>query len=872
MSRHQRVLRFRQSTEASRGRSKSPEKQDPPDRVRVRASSPDFYTSSVEDNSSEAEATYTPTSAEINKSFEVPPLAKSFKAPSTPPTVETPPLVPVPRWTPSKEATEIPFSRSTGTAPPSEEMGQTKIRSFKGLRDGKEDPMEYIEDIEWAYEQDFKAKEPRDLTSPNNPPQAPTIAYYNKTHRILFRQNLESDAFEWYSDLDGDLKQDWPRLLAAFLPAFAITAKDAQTKKFELRIKLANLEQLETENIADYLKKADELAIRLPNDYIDVGMATLKGMRDTSKRERVSFECGKDADYTYATVTRLIKAAYTEVGKANPFDPGYKDSMRVTLPGVTKLSNEELMRQVLINTNQAFPALVQGMRALHTANTKGVTIKQPNTNQVQTYPPRNPDRPRRSLSEIKCFVCDEYGHYASDHNKQTAPPQVTAGVFTQQHQQQEHDQQEQYYEQDEGLEDEQQPTASRCLFIDDQTTPAMAAARPKGNPPQKILQRPQAGVQKDKAKGKPYNPPVLPQHILDQITEYNENNAGEGPVDSAEDMEDIEEESAENTFGRENTSPYDPTSPPYESSPIGTAGPPAAPAASRRPLQPVGQNSQRPPQTRTTKTGKVQELVAKQGPKQLDPIRGMVTSKRFDINQVLSLPIQLSLGELLDRSDQTIKELAYNMQRATPRYRVRKTAAAPQGAAKAPANQATLAAAAMLPPHVTAFAYEDDGQSKPVMIMSWIHNTKLSRTLLDNGSLVELISRKKLNQLIPPPKIYTNGYLKVSLATDKLDTLTDYTIIPVNVQGVEATVKAWVVDVDIYDLLLGLSWMRRVHCNPHYGSGNVTITGDDSKERKVPAQLVPITAELPTVELNDDEDSADLACQYLLDEQEKGQL
>ena len=213
--------------------------------------------------------------------------------------------------------------------------------------------------------------------------------------------------------------------------------------------------------------------------------------------------------------------------------------------------------------------------------------------------------------------------------------------------------------------------------------------------------------------------------------------------------------------------------------------------------------------------GKVQELVSKQGPKQPDPIRGMVTNKRFDINQVLSLPIQLSLGELLDRSDQTIKELAYNMQRATPRYRVRKATAAPQGAARAPANQVTLAASAMLPPHVTAFAYEHDGQSKPVMILSWIHNTKFSRSLLDNGLLVELISRKKLNQLTPKPRIYTNGYFKVSLATDKLDTLTDYTIIPVSVQGVEATIKAWVVDVDIYDLLLGLSWMRRVHCNPY---------------------------------------------------------
>ena len=766
-------------------------------------------------------------------------------------------------------------------------MGQTKIRPFKGLRDGKEDPKEYIEDIEWAYEQDYKAKEPKSFApsaftasssgaptsagaTPDQQATNATKEFYDKTHRILFRQNLESDAFEWYSDLDANLKPDWPRLLAAFLRAFEITAKDAQTKKFELRVKLANLKQSESENIAAYLKRASELAIRLPQDQMDVGMGILKGMSDNSKRDMVTFECNKDSDFTFTTVVQLIKAAYSEVGKVNPFDPSYKDAMRVTLPEVTNLSNEELTRQVLLTTNSAFPALVQGMRVLHAANTKGVTARpQPNSSQAQAYPPRNTDRPRKPLSEIKCFVCDEYGHFASEHNKQTTPPQVTAGVLTQQ---QDYDQREQYYEQEEASEDGPL-TASRCLFVDDGTTPAMAAAKPtnKKGDPQKILQRPQAGVRKDEAKGQPYNPPMLPQHILDQIKDFNRNYAqGSYEAENVEEMEDIEEESEGNTFGRGQSGAYDPASPPHESTPAG--GAPAASMPNRRPLQPVEQNQQhRPPQIRTTKTGKVQDLISKQGPKQPDPIRGMVMNKRFDINQVLSLPIQISLGELLDRSDQTIKELAYNIKRATPRYRFRKNPSAPQ-AARTSANQATLAAAAMLPPHVTAFAYEDDGQSKPVMTTSWIHSTKFSRNLLDNGSLVELISRKKMNQLIPKPKVYTDGFLRVSLATDKLDTLTNYAILPVNVEGVEATVKAWIVDVDIYDMLLGLSWMRRVHCNPHYGSGTVTISGDDMRERRVPAQLVPIGMVLPTVELNEDENSADLACQYLLDEQEKGQL
>ena len=65
-------------------------------------------------------------------------------------------------------------------------------------------------------------------------------------------------------------------------------------------------------------------------------------------------------------------------------------------------------------------------------------------------------------------------------------------------------------------------------------------------------------------------------------------------------------------------------------------------------------------------------------------------------------------------------------------------------------------------------------------------------------------------------------------------------LLSVNGKGVEAVIKAWLVDVDIYDLLLGLTWMRRVHCNPHYGSGVATISGSDGVLRQVPAPLAPL--------------------------------
>ncbi len=62
-------------------------------------------------------------------------------------------------------------------------MGGTKIRSFKGLKDGREDLIEYLEDIEWAYAQDFSSNEPEAADA--------VESYRFKTYRILFRQNLK---------------------------------------------------------------------------------------------------------------------------------------------------------------------------------------------------------------------------------------------------------------------------------------------------------------------------------------------------------------------------------------------------------------------------------------------------------------------------------------------------------------------------------------------------------------------------------------------------------------------------------------------------------------------------------------------------------
>lgn len=89
-------------------------------------------------------------------------------------------------------------------------MVQVKIRPFRGLRDGKEDPQEYIETSGGPTRRSTKARE------------SPTSSIEARAYRLLFRQNLEDDAYVWYSDLDSD------NMKKQFLAYYDITKKDSQ--------------------------------------------------------------------------------------------------------------------------------------------------------------------------------------------------------------------------------------------------------------------------------------------------------------------------------------------------------------------------------------------------------------------------------------------------------------------------------------------------------------------------------------------------------------------------------------------------------------------------------------------------------------------
>ena len=119
--------------------------------------------------------------------------------------------------------------------------------------------------------------------------------------------------------------------------------------------------------------------------------------------------------------------------------------------------------------------------------------------------------------------------------------------------------------------------------------------------------------------------------------------------------------------------------------------------------------------------------------------------------------------------------------------------------------------------------------------------------------------------MVPRPKIFVDGKVLVSLANDTVTTLVRYVLMLVDVEGVQAVIKAWVIDVEVYDLLLRVNLMRRIQCTQHLGDGKI-ITKGYVRKYEVLAQIVHIEIHLPVVEFDDvDGDfSADKACQKLI--------
>jgi len=137
------------------------------------------------------------------------------------------------------------------------------------------------------------------------------------------------------------------------------------------------------------------------------------------------------------------------------------------------------------------------------------------------------------------------------------------------------------------------------------------------------------------------------------------------------------------------------------------------------------------------------------------------------------------------------KELTWNIQSATPRFRVKRVKVSEMGGEDSArvGDQAQLAmirhdnkvlsSLVMMAPQVTAAALDDDGRAAPMFISSWIGDVQLPKTLVDGGSLVELIAEKVVPRI--KATVYSDEGREISLADNTTTVLRQYIHIPVNV-------------------------------------------------------------------------------------------
>ncbi|SLM39127.1 Retrotransposon gag domain [Lasallia pustulata] len=200
-------------------------------------------------------------------------------------------------------------SSSNPTIPVFVRMGHATIKPFSGQRDGKEDPGKYLEDIEFAYINDYAG----------SPATAKEDDHKSKTSKILFQQHLREGAATWYGDLPKDTKNNWEKLRKEFEAEFKFE-DNHKTETFILWQRVSSLSQGEDEPIVAYIRRADDLARKLPAALATLRFNVVRGMKDDTQRCRVTFECAKEQDYDFQKVKKFIVAAYQVIGQNGPFE------------------------------------------------------------------------------------------------------------------------------------------------------------------------------------------------------------------------------------------------------------------------------------------------------------------------------------------------------------------------------------------------------------------------------------------------------------------------------------------------------------------------------------------------------------------------
>ena len=192
------------------------------------------------------------------------------------------------------------------------------VPAFYGRKDGYEDPIEYLETINFVVEEKY-----------HEDPKVWTVK------RLVLRGRLRDEALKWYQRLDPAARANWNELSAAFEMEYKIEPKGVGDPNQYFNL-LYNLKQ-GRKSIAEYVSEAEDLYWKCPEPLKKfMGNQFVAGLADEGKLDMVQLYLANEMELTFPLAKAAVIKAYSRIGRASPFDVDCGSRGSGSRPGVSQ--------------------------------------------------------------------------------------------------------------------------------------------------------------------------------------------------------------------------------------------------------------------------------------------------------------------------------------------------------------------------------------------------------------------------------------------------------------------------------------------------------------------------------------------------------
>ena len=213
-------------------------------------------------------------------------------------------------------------------------------------------------------------------------------------------------------------------------------------------------------------------------------------------------------------------------------------------------------------------------------------------------------------------------------------------------------------------------------------------------------------------------------------------------------------------------------------------------------------------------------------PSRIPPINLMKDQEPYSIEKALtSIKPDITFPQLLDVSPRLRREQALLLRSSQPRIRRKKGG-----------EENTQVLTAGGPLHMTKA--EEDSEVDCLYITAWCGKTEIPNVLVDGGAMIELISEELVTSLHLDKHPVKD--LGIRLADDSLVRLKHYVWVDLNVEGIVARIRAYIMPVkETYQILLSRRWLKRMKGVEDHRNNTLIIQGVDGILRKAKGRPAP---------------------------------